>query len=349
MKPVPVPDDFAGREVTCPSCMKPFDAPARYTPAVLGEAAPPPPPALAPVTPPVEIAPSPTPSLASKTSEPLQMSPDVPLAPPGFVPPPPPVAAAPMPHSPASPVTAPAFPQAVPQLEGYTHTRGLTISPKVVAWLPAALLTITLISTVFPWVGSYLGGYPVYSQGPWRAMFASVSRNFQLEERMPGDRAWLDKLRSDWELMVPCLLLLIFAVALAWADRGSHALDPRKIPPLARIWPWRKAVIAVLAGLAFILMSVEVAKGFSMERAIRRMVRENPALAAEREAAGTSEAKLAVVENKEDTALASFNLESTIWQRLGLWCNFLAVVTGLMSIGLDRRGNKPPPKILLHY
>ena len=30
MKPVPVPDDFAGREVTCPSCNKVFDAPAKY-------------------------------------------------------------------------------------------------------------------------------------------------------------------------------------------------------------------------------------------------------------------------------------------------------------------------------
>jgi hypothetical protein len=219
----------------------------------------------------------------------------------------------------------------------------------VVAWLPAVLLTVTFLTTFFPWVGSYLGGYPVYSQSPWRATFGSVSRNFALEERMPGDRGWLDKLRSDWEIMVPYLLLLLAALAVAWADRGLSTFDPRRLPPLAKLWPWRKAVVAGLAGFAFLLVFTEVSRGFGMERAIRAMVRENPELAKLREDAGNSEAKLAMVENREEQELAKYNLEETTWQRLGLGCNLLAALTALLSIGLDRRGSKPPPKILLHY
>jgi len=232
---------------------------------------------------------------------------------------------------------------------GYTRAWGLTISPRVVAWLPAILLTVTVVSTFFPWVGSYLGGYPVYSQSPWRALFGSVSRNFALEERMPGDRSWLDNLRSDWEVLIPYLLLLVAAVALAWADRGLSTFDPRQVPPLAKLWPWRKSLIAGLAGLAFLLMFAQVSRGFGMERAIRKMVRENPEIAKLREEAGASVARLAVVENKEDQELAKYNLEVTSWQRLGLTCNFLAPLLAVLSIGLERRGDKPPPKILLHF
>ena len=37
MKPVSVSEGFADRKVTCPSCGKGFDAPAKYTPTVLDE------------------------------------------------------------------------------------------------------------------------------------------------------------------------------------------------------------------------------------------------------------------------------------------------------------------------
>ena len=34
---------------------------------------------------------------------------------------------------------------------------------------------------------------------------------------------------------------------------------------------------------------------------------------------------------------------------LALLCNLLAVLAVIGRLILDRRGNKPPPKILLHY
>ncbi|MFO0825557.1 MAG: hypothetical protein U0792_20955 [Gemmataceae bacterium] len=69
-------------------------------------------------------------------------------------------------------------PAPTPQQASYTHAIGITISPRVIVWLPAVLLTIVFFSTFFRWTGSYLGGHPVYSQSPWQAVFASVSRNF---------------------------------------------------------------------------------------------------------------------------------------------------------------------------
>ena len=339
MKPVSVADDFAGREVTCPSCMKPFDAPAKYTPAVLSEPA-----APAGLAPPArqETKPSPPPEhtpMSPDVPSPHPAPSDRPVPPPGLVPPIPPV---PQPSA-ATPAPSVAMPA------GYTRSVGFSISPKVVAWLPAVLLTVTLIATFFPWVGSYLGGYPVYSQNPWQAMFGYPSRNFALEEKASVPNAWLEKLTNNWEMLLPALLALVIAVCLSWADRGFHSLDPRKIPPLAGIWPWRKLIIAVLAGLTFTLLLIQVCRGFGMERAIRQVVRENPALAKERQEAGTSEWKLAAVENKEEQELAKYNLERTTWLYLGLACNLLAVLAMLGHIGLDRRGDKPPPRLVVQY
>ncbi len=353
MNPVPVADDFAGREVTCPSCMKPFDAPARYNPAVLTDPMQPAPLPVAPIqaasgpaaSPPPVTNPTPIPTPTSPP-EPT-MSPETPQPPPGFVPPPPPVTATPQaPYMPASGGMPSAIPD--PQLVGYTKAHGITITPTVVAWLPAVLLTLTFLCTFFPWMGSYVGGYPVHSQSPWRAVFGSVSRNYSLEQNMP-DPGWIDKVTPDWPLMVPYLLLIFLAAGIAWADRGLHGIDPRKIPPIEKLWKWRKALIALLAALALTLVTVQITRGFGMERAIRTMVRANPELAKAREEAKDSPARLAAVENREDAELAKYNLSRTWWQDIAMTSNLLAVLMVILSIVLDRRGNKPPPKILLHY
>ena len=277
---------------------------------------------------------------------------DKPVPPPGFVPPSPPVAPAPHLAPPPGLVLASSAshaPTPAPQVEGYTHSIGFAISPKLIMWLPAVLLTIAFFCTFFRWTGSYLGGHPVYSQSPWQAVFAGVSRNFALEANMPGSGVWLDKVTSDWMILVPYMLLLIFATGVAWVERGFRGIDPRRIPPIAGIWPWRKAFIGILASLAFVLICMQLVNGFGMERAIRKMVRENPELAKAREDAANSPAKLAAVENKEDSELAKYNLEETGWQDLSLFCNLLAIVTVFMSIPMEKRGDKPPPRVMLHY
>ncbi|MFO0825558.1 MAG: hypothetical protein U0792_20960 [Gemmataceae bacterium] len=105
--------------------------------------------------------------------------------------------------------------------------------------------------------------------------------------------------------MFPFLLAILAATVLAWTDRVVHDLAPGLIPPLTGLWPWRKVVIGVLATLAFVLVCSQLLNGFGMERAIRKTVRDEPALAKAREEAANSPAKLAAVENREDSELAS--------------------------------------------
>jgi hypothetical protein len=330
MSGVTVPDDTAGKEAVCPNCGKSFPTPPRYDPSVAAGAA---------VTGGV--------SEAARTSpHPEPVSPMAPLphsappAPPGLVPPAPPVAGSGfLPPAPAS--------AEVPAPAGYTKAHGITLSPRVIAWLPAVLLLLTIVFTCFPWVGSYAGGSAVYSQRPWNAAFGSVSRNFALERAVAIPAGWLDKVRSDWELMVPYLLILILVTGLAWADRGLHAFDPRNIPPLAKVWPHRQTVIFGLAGFVFVLGLFQVSNGFGMERAIRKQVAEQFTPA--REAAANSPADQAALDFAVEQTYAKYNLEHTTWMYLALLCNLLAVLAVIGRLILDRRGNKPPPKILLHY
>jgi hypothetical protein len=227
----------------------------------------------------------------------------------------------------------------------------VTINPKVVAWLPAVLLTIMLLLTFFPWVGSYLGGSPVDTQGPWRALFGSVWRNPALEGAMVGVKMdWLDRVRSDWELMLPFLIALLAATALAWADRGFRSLDPRNIPPLARVWAWRRTTIVALATLALVLLLAQLMNGFGMERAIVGVVRDG--LAAEREEAvrsPDSKARLLALERREQQEIARYGLERTTWLDLAILCNVLAILSMLLYMRLDGRVGKPNPRVVLQY
>jgi len=321
MSGVTVSDDAAGKEATCPNCGKQFPTPARYSAAVVPElpvSVPPPPPEVAPM--PAAVPP-----------------PAPPAPPPGFVPPAPSGFLLPAPTGSAE----------VPAPAGYTRSFGITISPHVVSWLPAVLLLLSLVFTCFPWVGSYAGGSAVYSQRPWGAIFGAVSRNFALEKAVAIPAGWLDKVRWDWELMVPYLLLLILATALAWADRGLHAFDPRNIPPLAKVWPHRQTIICALAGFAFLLALLQVTNGFGMERAIRNQVAESFADRREKTANSPSEQK--TIDWEVEQTYAKFNLERTTWMYLALLFNLFAVLGVIARLILDRRGNKPPPKILLHY
>ena len=140
-------------------------------------------------------------------------------------------------------------------------------------------------------------------------MFGSPNPNPPLIANMQTSGTWLDHFNSDWELMVPYLFVLFFATALALADRGFSTLDPRRIPPLAGIWQWRKTAILVFAALAFALAFIQVTNGFGIERAVRKTVHDQ--FAKEREEAAGNRAKLATVDYKEDQELARYNLERT--------------------------------------
>lgn len=312
---VTVPDDAAGTTVPCPECKAPFAVPARYDPVV---AVPVPPPAPPPAPPPPEPPPV------------------IPPAPPGLVP---------------LPTTAPSA--ALPA--GYTRSAGITLTPNALAWVPAVGLTLILLLTPLTWVASYVGGHPVYAQGAWGALWGSSSRNFQLEEMARQQGGWpadvLNKVYSDWPLMLPYLLVLVLAVAVAWAERLIGGVDrarlPRQFGFIGDVWPHRIPLLAGLATTAALLLFAQMGRGFGLERAVRQTVVER--FADERQKAAGNPSALDAIEFKADQEMNRFNLSRTFWLGLVVVAHVVVVLAMLGRAWLDRRGNKPPPRLVLQY
>lgn len=334
MKTVSVPEDAAGKDAPCPECGKPFPVPARYTPTVAP--APTVPPPVRPESPPMSSAPL-----------------DRPAPPPGLVPPP-----YPSPNTQLEPPLPPP-PPPPPIPFGYTRSRGVNISPTVLAWVPAVCLTVIFLLTFFPWVGSYVGRTAVYTQTAWRAAFGGeqsrVRTNFPLEDLMKRNARWpdgvVDKATSDWALLVPYILVLILALVIAWAERMVATLDRARMPPQLRwaasLWPYRIPMVAGLATVALLVLVIQMTRGFGLERAFGEVVSER--FAEERKASATSPQAQAAIDFKEDEELARYNLERTTWLYLALGLNILVVVAMVGRAWLDRRGNKPPPRIVFQY
>ncbi len=311
---VTVPDEASGTTVPCPECKAPFPVPARYDPVVSV----PPAPLTPPVVPP-PVAPPP--------------------APPGVTP----EAMAAVTHPPP------------PASAGYEHTLGVSLKPSTLAWVPAVGLTLVLVLTLFPWVGSYVGGSAVYSQTAWRALAGSPSRNFHLEELSRQQAGWpadvLNKVSSDWLLMVPYLLLLILAVAAAWAERLVADVNRSKLPKQAAVvgdlWAHRVLVLSGLAVALVVLLLLQAGRGFGLERAMRQAVAER--YAEDRTKAAGNQAELDKIEFRADQELSKFNLERTAWFELAVGLHLLVVLAMVGRFWLDRRGSKPPPRLVLQY
>jgi hypothetical protein len=277
------------------------------------------------------------------------MSTDRPSPPPGLVPP-----AYPSPSTQLEPPLPPA-PPVPPVPAGYTRSHGLSLSPTALAWVPAVGLTLILFLTFFNWVGMYVGGHPVVSQNPWRMVSGNPTRNHRLEELVKKQEGWpLDQIlnKVHWDkLTPPYLLMLLVGFVLAWAERMVATLDRNRLPPalrwVATVWPYRLPVLAALATVAFLLLAIQMVSGFNLEGAVKEVVSER--FAEERKQAAGNPSALEKVEFKEGQELARYNLERTSWLWLALLLNLLVVVAMLARSGLERRGNRPPPRIVIQY
>ena len=84
-----------------------------------------------------------------------------------------------------------------------------------------------------------------------------------------------------------------------------------------------------------------------MERAIRKQITEK--FADERAKVANNRADLAALEYKEQEEFDRYHVEHTIWLNLALLFSALAVLAVMTRVALDNRGNRPPPKLVLHY
>jgi hypothetical protein len=214
--------------------------------------------------------------------------------------------------------------------------------------MPAIPLTLAFLLTFFTWVGAYPGGHCVLSQSAWDAMSSSLSSNVT-SGLIETEKTVSKAMKSNWWLL-PYLVLLILAVALAWLDR--YMKDPTVLTMpgplvwLVSVWHLRFAAMTGLCVVLLALLVLQWMRGFGLQHAVDSLVPE--AMAKElADSTGTAKKELEVKAGMESGKLV---VRTTTYLSLAILTHIVALVGILGRVWLTNRGtHTPTPRIILRY
>jgi hypothetical protein len=237
---------------------------------------------------------------------------------------------------------------------GLPRSFGLPLDPHVIAWLPAVCLTLCLVFSFFPWVGAFPGGYRVFSQTPWEAAVRDVTfPATAVPESLQKAEPELRKLVSLNLLMFLYGILLILTVVLAWLERVVFRTPPdaSTLPgPLAwlpGVWPHRFLLLLGLSLFLLFLIAVQSWLGFGVETAVEQYA--TTLHAEELKAAGTNAQKKQIAQINIAMDEARFVVQTTTVREIAVAAHVVVILAVLARFWLDRRGNKPVPRIAVEY
>jgi hypothetical protein len=329
-KMLTVPDQYAGTLMKCPLCANTFQAPALPSRA----------PAPAVVAPPPSAAAPPGNTYGLKEPPPVP-----PMAPP-------PVSNKVSASPPKAPAPAKAPPPLPPSTGDYQHSRSLSLDPKVLQYVPiVALVLVFLIQTFFPMVGMYPGGYPAHTQGVWYGIWGYYSTNPDWD-KMPAANEKVPALILDKNgsagISAPMLFYFfpIFPLALLLTAAAVALGLPNlrlKLPDIVdKIKGYRWAIAAGLTLLAFLLLSINVFFGFSLETKVKSDIATSDWMKTQRNRASEGDKLVAMAEG---SLLGAQCLERTLWLRLSYFLLLLAVAVSGLLAWIDWRGPRPLPQL----
>jgi hypothetical protein len=349
---ITVPEESAGQTAQCPLCGGTFTAPTLFTPPTR--------PADPPRSEPYALAPTaPTPAAPPTSTATTAADPG---------------------RTATAPVTAPTapLPPSTEPPAGLTHTATLVVREPVVRGLALGALALAVVLTFFSWNGAYPGNYGVYTQGPWGALFKNFSVDLVGEkvlterakaqqpappppadgtkpagsERPPSRQAELrDVMRPSW-WMLPYLLGLLAMVALAVIELVLPRLNRPMPQALARFHQQppstRLAILAGLAGITLISLLAQCLSGFGLENAIAATVEKDPELAKLGDPAITPEERQRLEMLKAEK-MGQFSPTRRLWFDLAVLAHLIILVGVGLEYWLYRRGERPAPRLELHW
>ena len=172
--------------------------------------------------------------------------------------------------------------QAAPPLPpaGYTKSYVFQLRPKILPWITAVALGLLFILWFFSWVSASPGGYGVYTQTAWEALFVSCSKDPVGEKVLKEDENVRQNMSGSW-LMLLYFPATLIAIAFAVASLVFGKDRSRLLPALQQVWPWRVAITGAAATFAFLVLLFQSWSGFGLENSLKRIVDANPKLADE--------------------------------------------------------------------
>jgi hypothetical protein len=319
-EPINIADDLAGKPTTCPLCHKAFTAPALFS----------------------SSAPTPVPAgaaAASVTTSPPTNSPVGPAAAPTSY------SAMPLAGSTPSPAEPPS---GAPQIR--SRAIGFSLSPEIIQWIAPAALGLCILLTFFSWNGAYPGGHPVYTQGPWGALFGSMHYDRVGEKVIKWNPATPAEGKQRLEDMVSANFLmwlylpLLFATFAVAVIAAIYPKLPLPIPPnIAQLMPWRMLAVAALAGLITAILALQSARGFGLENALKAKIKAE-AKEIEKLPDQPSDEDIQKAEIREGMMVGQYNVRETCALRLVFCFQILAIVGALLTFAMTRRSSGPAPR-----
>jgi hypothetical protein len=239
---------------------------------------------------------------------------------------------------------------AMPSPLGDQRECALTLSPRILAWVPAISLTVALVAVLFfSWVGSFPAGERVFAQSPLQALFADFSR--KTVSAVQDEEKGLESLVRTNLLMLPFLVGLLIAVFYAWLERlfphPTLQTMPSFLAPLISLWPRRFLLMISLTGFCLALILFQCWRGFSLETAVRDYA------VAQVHAKQSDPLDTSVKQQTEQIRISQeagkFCLSDTLASTWGLIALWTALASLLLLGWLDRRGDKPAPRLILRH
>lgn len=305
-KPITVADSEAGKTVNCPECREQFAAPQLFAP----------PPAA--YDPPGRPAWAPTPPPMPETFREPAERPEA-------------IEARDLPD----------LPSPDRELSGYRRMVSLPMKPEVIRWIPAGAMTLVFLLTLFPWNGMYPGGVPAYTQSAWQCLFGGFSYDAVAEAVMNFQPRLEDKVKSNlW--ILPYLLLLVPALALAWVGPIIEVGKGKLPPAIEPYWKYRSAALGALLLFMFLLLMAQVATGFGIQKAADEIADE---FFKDEIASAKTPEQIQRLEIKTDGLKGSWRVRTTTWLKLAIFFHIVATLAAAGEAGLALRGQKPPPRV----
>ena len=212
----------------------------------------------------------------------------------------------------------------------------LTLKREVVRWTAPIALMVALVLTCFTWVAVAPNGTRIYTQNAWQAAGGGFTPDPNGERIMQAEKALRDHTgASVWIILYLIVLIPTTAFAIA-------SLVLVTVPDLFRsVWPHRQSIVVLLCVLLFILLILPMLTGFGLEKGAA--LAANPPAAA---AAGEpTAAETADRELRHDIEVARFGLHRTVWFKLAVLVQFIALAGIGTAWWLDNHPSAPDPRV----
>jgi hypothetical protein len=236
----------------------------------------------------------------------------------------------------APPMTPIVEPEAGPQ-GGYRHSLPIYFSPRYLQWIVPLALIGVFVLLFFPWVGVIPGGVPFMTQNAWQAAFNSVWIDKDMSAGAPAFGG-KDEGPGSNVMMIVYVILVCLALVLAILSLLMNFLSLG----LGALRKWRWFIVGGVALSAFVLLTIQMVMGFSLEKKMGEMLQSQ--FEGRKKAATTDTQKK---QAEAEMGAAKATIARTLWFRLAFTLQIVVVLGAILEFWASRRGNRPYPKLEL--